>query len=336
MFGSNILEVALSIIFVYILLSLLCSTINEQVIVRILSLRANVLWEGIVNMLGDPALVEQFYDHPLIKALSQDSQYTQNTLATQFSAHPLVKTLSQRLQPAKAIEAQVTTPVPLAAPPTSTPAPAGRSVVHKPSYIPANIFALAFKDVLQQQRTCTGTINTTALAEIENNLKRLNIDLEKDLSGVEIWFNSTMDRVSGWYKRRVQIFIFLLGLLAAFSLNIDTIALITNVSHDTTVRATLVSAAQGYTQHSSDLGVLENNINQVQPLVGWYNVPDSFAGWLLKLIGLLTTTFAVALGAPFWFDVLNKFMSFRSSGPPPADTVTTQSADKKDTSTGTA
>ncbi|TMC39323.1 MAG: hypothetical protein E6J31_09295, partial [Chloroflexi bacterium] len=33
--------------------------------------------------------------------------------------------------------------------------------------------------------------------------------------------------------------------------------------------------------------------------------------------GLLATTFAVSLGAPFWFDLLNKFMAFRSSGTPP-------------------
>jgi hypothetical protein len=29
------------------------------------------------------------------------------------------------------------------------------------------------------------------------------------------------------------------------------------------------------------------------------------------------TILAVSLGAPFWFDLLNKFMTFRASGKPP-------------------
>ena len=54
MFGSNILEVAIGLVFVYSLLSLLCSTINEQVIARFFNLRANILEEGINNMLPGP------------------------------------------------------------------------------------------------------------------------------------------------------------------------------------------------------------------------------------------------------------------------------------------
>jgi len=35
---------------------------------------------------------------------------------------------------------------------------------------------------------------------------------------------------------------------------------------------------------------------------------------VLKLMGLFLTTGAVSLGAPFWFDVLNKLVNLRSSG----------------------
>jgi hypothetical protein len=45
-------------------------------------------------------------------------------------------------------------------------------------------------------------------------------------------------------------------------------------------------------------------------------------GWLImatKLLGLLLTAFAASLGAPFWFDVLNKFMSVRSAGKAPEE-----------------
>jgi hypothetical protein len=38
--------------------------------------------------------------------------------------------------------------------------------------------------------------------------------------------------------------------------------------------------------------------------------------WLLKIGGLLITAFAISLGAPFWFDLLNKFMVVRSTVKP--------------------
>jgi hypothetical protein len=37
------------------------------------------------------------------------------------------------------------------------------------------------------------------------------------------------------------------------------------------------------------------------------------------LIGLLLTTFAVSLGAPFWFDLLNRFVNIRSAGKAPEE-----------------
>lgn len=35
----------------------------------------------------------------------------------------------------------------------------------------------------------------------------------------------------------------------------------------------------------------------------------------LKILGLAVTAIAISLGAPFWFDLLNKFMNIRSAGP---------------------
>jgi hypothetical protein len=37
------------------------------------------------------------------------------------------------------------------------------------------------------------------------------------------------------------------------------------------------------------------------------------------LLGWLITAFAVSLGAPFWFDLLNKFVNVRASGKPPEE-----------------
>ncbi len=51
--------------------------------------------------------------------------------------------------------------------------------------------------------------------------------------------------------------------------------------------------------------------------IGWTkdNVPGStFLGWLAKVVGLILTAFALLLGAPFWFDLLNKIVNLRAAG----------------------
>jgi hypothetical protein len=51
--------------------------------------------------------------------------------------------------------------------------------------------------------------------------------------------------------------------------------------------------------------------------LGWNVLPVGWHEWLAKVIGLIVSAFAISLGAPFWFDVLQRFMSVRTSGTPP-------------------
>ncbi len=73
MFGSNILEVATGIIFVYLLLSLICTALNEG-IASLIDKRGRNLMGGIKNLLNDPeftGLAQQVYNHGLIGGISQ-------------------------------------------------------------------------------------------------------------------------------------------------------------------------------------------------------------------------------------------------------------------------
>jgi hypothetical protein len=75
MFGSSILEAAIGLIFIYLLLSLICSVINET-IATILNQRGKNLFEGIKNMLNDPkfiGLAQQIYTHGLVDGISQEA-----------------------------------------------------------------------------------------------------------------------------------------------------------------------------------------------------------------------------------------------------------------------
>jgi hypothetical protein len=50
---------------------------------------------------------------------------------------------------------------------------------------------------------------------------------------------------------------------------------------------------------------------------GWPT--DTVSAFTLKLLGLLISAFAVSLGAPFWFDVLQRFMKIRVAGLSPRE-----------------
>jgi hypothetical protein len=72
MFGSNSLEVAIGVTFIYLLLSLVCTTINEG-IASIINQRGKTLFEGVKNLLNDPnftGLAQQLYTHGLVAGIS--------------------------------------------------------------------------------------------------------------------------------------------------------------------------------------------------------------------------------------------------------------------------
>ena len=64
MFDHPIIDVGLGLIFLYIVLSLIASAIQEW-IASLFSLRARNLHTGIQNLIGD-AYVKRVYGHPLI------------------------------------------------------------------------------------------------------------------------------------------------------------------------------------------------------------------------------------------------------------------------------
>src|SRR5947209_12075870 len=71
MFGSEVLDVAIGLILLFLLLSLVCSSIKEA-FETVLHHRAQYLEHGLREMFGDlnrKAFVPEFYRHPLIKGL---------------------------------------------------------------------------------------------------------------------------------------------------------------------------------------------------------------------------------------------------------------------------
>ncbi len=344
MFSTAILDVAVGMIFIYLLLSLLCSATNE-LIELLLKKRATDLERGIRELLepetdsGTAGLVKELYDHPLVNGLFEGT-YEKSGIASGV----------RYLKGTKL-----------------------------PSYIPSRNFALALMDLVAP---ATGTAITSPpttpggvaqLAALRDGLKDFAVKYPKakksvtaltaliDSAGddvtrarlnIEDWFNSSMDRVSGWYKRRSHTVILILGLLVAFAVNADSVLIVRKLAADRALRESMVAAAESYAAEHAKAGTsggasvttpcasavnttdqtpewkLKRAQCQLESLglpIGWGSQTDPRLSWYKSnwssrlgdhLFGWLLTALAISLGAPFWFDLLNKFIVIRSTVKP--------------------
>jgi len=304
MLGSEILDVAIGIVFVFVLVSLICTAIREG-LEGWLRTRATHLEQGIRVMLHDDAgagLARQLFEHPLVFSL-----------------------FSGKYEP-------------LAKSGWPTALTRGRNL---PTYIPSRNFALALMDIAARGPATTNSSGDQSprlsLDAVRANIRNIadpvvqravlvaldtaQGDLEKAIANVEAWYDSGMDRVSGWYKRSTQLILFGVGLFVAIVLNVNTIAIADFLYHQKAARETLVAEAQNAAGDPEYLTrkyqQVRTDLNALQLPIGWTNAPPKTAGQRLEaLAGWLVTAFAATLGAPFWFDLLNKIMVIRSTVKP--------------------
>jgi hypothetical protein len=318
------LDVAIGLILVFLLVSLICTALAE-VIEGVLRQRAAHLQQGIRELLQDRdgiGLSKKFYEHPLIAGLYPGDYQQQK---------------SRNL----------------------------------PSYIPSRLFALVMIDLIQtndatvahntdeQENKKLQTQKETIESVINKLVKVTGADMNLTIAEIENWFNGSMDRIAGWYKRKVQKILIALGLVVAITMNIDTISVFKSLVNDADLRNSLVSAAQEYakptardidTSSQSAVKRLELNNKKLRELrlpIGWdWDKPAELDNdpkyvtnyhlaipegkrWIFKVLGWLMTALAVSLGSAFWFDVLNKVMVIRSTVKPHEKSVEEASEDRQ-------
>ena len=144
------------------------------------------------------------------------------------------------------------------------------------------------------------------------------VDVRAEL---ERWFNDAMDRLSGVYKRKLVTINLVLATCVVIVIGVDTIAIATVLWQEQGMRATLAASA---TQTTSPVTAEDaiNTLSQFNLPLGWGTLPNNWLEWVLKIVGLVISVLAVSLGAPFWFDVLNRVGSLRAAGPVPTRTET--------------
>ncbi len=363
MFDSDILEVAIGLSMVFALVSTICTAVREW-LESYLKTRASYLEYGIRQLLNDPhalGVAREVFDHPLVSGL-YIGNYTNN------GPPPPDSQTTKGPPPERRLNAQNK---------------------NLPSYIPARNFAKALIDVVARgpasdlaSGLSTQPISFARfrgnLANIDNpHLHRALLsvldsaegDLNRLKSGIEAWYDSGMDRVSGWYKRTTQKMLFIIAFVVVAVLNVNTITIADYLfRHDAERSAVVASIDARSSGDQQKLAIDDANarLNAMHLPIGWTG-DTAEAGWgaprtrgeraaiecakaaaeqvddCMKrprpvriwedfgapLVGWLLTAFAATLGAPFWFDVLSKFMTVRS-------TVKPREPEKKDTTSADA
>lgn len=241
MLGSAILESAVGTIFIYLLLSLFCSVLNEW-ITRLLGFRSDILEHQVEQLLG-ANIAGAFRNHPLIHGTFEKGRY--------------------------------------------------------PPYLAPDVVALALVQLGYDYTPGThGYPGTTSVRTrwqgrdelLLEGLRQASTSLSPVQARIEKWFSEAMEQASGRFKRRVQIVILIISAIMVGIANIDTLTIAGNLY-------------TGALNHSS-----------VTFPFGWSTTgKPSFQ----QVCGLILTWGAVSLGAPFWFDLLNKVVNLRQTGLPP-------------------
>jgi len=336
MFDSIALNVVISLVFIYLLYSLLVTTLNEG-IASFFNLRAKTLEKGIRRMLTDHGdqvngIVDDFYKQPLIKYLAEDNTKKPSYLNSASFANALVHLCHD-----------LATDLPEA---------------------PSKLWAGIQK--IKETNPQTGKYLETLYNDASGDVKKF-----QELA--ENWFNDTMERATGWYKKQTQKITLAVAFVVALAFNVDTIGIVKNLSANPKLATQMVEMADQYTklnQRGGDpkdtataksikecldkakaLTTHQSDIQKGNAILGlgwswsWsipkdtirccvndkkcadrtpYKLAVKSTGnkiryvvetLLSSLLGLLITALAISLGAPFWFDLLNKFMQLRGSKP---------------------
>lgn len=280
-----LLDVIIGMVFIYAVMALACTALNEYFINTVGRCRGQILKKGIRNLLGndtDHSVLDNFYSHPLIRSL-----------------HP----------PGR---------LPSKIPPDSFAGSVLDGFIHSvgdDGKVEFDTDANAEKGTDR---------NAPVYGMIRHLFKETGGDYQKMLSGLETWYTHATDRMIGWYKRKMQVWSLLFATLLTIGMNVDSVALVRSLYSNPDTRDMLVSMAAESDEvsffttdpNSKNEGPVVNTVvlkgvtAEIEDIAG---LPIGWDGDFWKhIIGWLFTIIAVSFGAPFWFDMLSRLMRIRS------------------------
>jgi hypothetical protein len=306
-FGSQVLDTAIGLAMMLFVIATTASMIAE-IISRVMNKRASDLERAIGGMLGQKGDTDPDFQAAL-------------SLFKETSVYQAASTAGGKHLFSRAVQA--------------------------PSYLSAKAFADAIVELLVDEKA--GAL--TKLDDLPRNLRKRIQPLVKEAgddlvafkAGLERWFDDTMDRAEGAYKRWTTLLLFCIGLVIAVAGNASTVDVAQKLYVSSVTREAVVQAADSVVvdraRTTEDLTTLAGATDTLAALhlpVGWDANSDDFLvhlktwswdrGDFGTLFGWLLTALLVMLGAPFWFDLLNKLVALRTSGTKPPTAENDQSS----------
>ncbi len=275
MFDSAIFDVAIGLVFTFMGVSLAASAVTEA-IGSALKLRQSTLRQG-------------------IQALLNDEQFT--GLARDLYNHAIVNPLA------------------------SGTARTVSELTQQPAYVETKHFVVALMDILQAKgggKPLAETIDSIPDEQLRTAFKTFLQRAEGDAARFEAaigdWFDTAMNRLSGWYKRYTQVFAFGAALVICGFLNADAFHLTETIWRRPALISELGIASASIPPPTEAIAGLQKST-----LIGWadWSIDDprnTIPGKIGMILGWLTVAAASLFGAPFWFDTLQRIVQIRGTG----------------------
>jgi len=359
----EILEIVIGLIFIYLLLSLLASTVQELV-ASLVSLRGKMLLKAILKLLEVENLAGTEDEAARKKMLEEFKQKIINSKVykkysskflwiEQLPSYLSAEQVTGLIQDLMAEEADSAPPSMVGERGLDAPAaPVSRGM--------SMLDAVQQSDLKKQLSIITGNAPAggggMGLRSLDSNPEDEATAMDTAKSAFKVHYDEIMDRATDWYKRSVHISLIAIGMVLAVAFDADTFKIFNSLTDNPDDRQELMTLAESFVANNkietyaipprdsnatdsaklvrvTELtglvdSILVNEIRKIpSPLgLGWtptYNQQLATAEsngrsavlfFLIKLFGWFITALAMSLGAPFWFDLLQKVINIRNAG----------------------
>lgn len=320
---------------------------------------------------GEDNFAQMILQHPLVKGLAIHGQPCPNYLPAENFADAVIGTLIETAKMAIENKKVIADDIRMLASVKDPADPTVNPAVN-PKMSDEECLALAKMNLENIGRLGVNSIAIGLKHLPDAYAQRLLTSVLAEAKKIEVarqnlitWFNNSMDRVTGLYRRKTQFWLYIWATLIVLVFNVDSIEITKKLYTDSEFRDTLVARATSIDTNSLSHYSVDQLQSQIQDLklpIGWPGkdaiskitnariravftylpvlrwdsgptnqtnlffsatlsgtapYPQTREGWWLKLLGLLVTVAAVSQGAPFWFDMLNRFTNLRAAGKPP-------------------
>ncbi len=234
MFGIEVLDVVISLIFIYLLFSLFVSAVNE-ILSQVFKVRGKELRFSIERMIGYK-LLKEFYQNPKIDKTRYRSSLFYATPFWKVYRWFRKKWSEQIDLEADNIEKKITSK-------------------SNPSVIATETFADTILDLIEDENLRKELFEQAPFLKkiydrAEGEVEELRLELEN-------WFDEIMVYTSEWYKQKLKYILLALGFLTAVIFNVDSVAIFKTLANNPEARNAVVRQAEAYIEsHNIEDGVV--------------------------------------------------------------------------------